>query len=386
VKKTRLVVIGPLPPPMHGVALSTALVLANPRLRQSFELQHLDTSDHRSGQNIGRWDAHNVFLGAKHLLELVRQLRGRRGLIYLPLSQSPAGILRDLLFIDWAILRGWRVAAHLRGGEFDNVYQTQNAAFRAWIRLSLARLDAMAVMGESLRDVFDGLVDADRISVIPNGTPDADYSLNGAGPVLFLSNLRRRKGVVEAVEAAIRVVENEPTARFQFAGAWEDSDLERELRARIRPYSANIQFEGSINGRDKEALLRDASMLLFPPTMPEGHPRVILEALAAGLPIITTNQGAIGETITHAVTGFVLPDADPIALGDHVLELLRDKELHRRMSIAARSRYLEEYTQDRADRTLADWLMSVAREQPGAECPPSNTRAERTDGGLGTNQ
>ena len=62
---TRLVVLGPLPPPSHGVSVSTSLVLANERLRERFDVEHLDTTDRRSGANIGTWDVQNVILGVR---------------------------------------------------------------------------------------------------------------------------------------------------------------------------------------------------------------------------------------------------------------------------------------------------------------------------------
>ena len=89
-------------------------------------------------------------------------------------------------------------------------------------------------MGESLRWVFRGLVAEERIAVVPNGTPEPAHVDVARDPhhVLFLSNLRRRKGVVEAVEAALLVLERFPSARFTFAGSWESDELEAELRTR----------------------------------------------------------------------------------------------------------------------------------------------------------
>ena len=73
-------------------------------------------------------------------------------------------------------------------------------------------------------------------------------------------------------------------------------------------------------------------MLLFPPVEPEGHPRVVLEALAAGLPVITTDRGAIAETVVEGESGFVLDHPVPDELAARVLRLLRDPELRDRMS------------------------------------------------------
>ena len=85
----------------------------------------------------------------------------------------------------------------------------------------------------------------------------------------------------------------------------------------------------------------------------------MLEALAAGLPVVATDRGAIGETVVDGSSGFVLDEPDPRLLADRLLRLLSDPLLMEQQSRAARDRYLSEFTQDRADRRLADWLVSV---------------------------
>ncbi len=216
-------------------------------------------------------------------------------------------------------------------------------------------------MGSSLRWVFEGLVPSERIVVVANGTPEPRVIRTAERDrVLFLSNLRRRKGVVEALKAAQIVVARRPSARFTFAGEWEDDRLEQELRARAASLDGAIEFRSSVEGIEKERLLASASVLLFPPVEPEGHPRVVLEALAAGVPIVTTDRGAIRETVVDGQSGFVLDDPEPELLADRVLRLLDDDLLRSQFGQAARRAYLEHFTQDRADRVLTDWLLSIA--------------------------
>lgn len=359
----RLIVVGPLPPPVHGVAVSTGLVLANPLLNERFVVEHLDTSDHRPGASIGRWDARNVRLGLQSLRDLRRRLNGRPGVLYLPLSQSAGGVLRDSFLIRAAARRRWRVAVHLRGGEFDSAYAGFPTPLRAWVRGTLARLTSAAVMGDSLRGVFGGLVPPERIEVVPNGTPDPlgvvpDHSV--PGPVLFLSSLRERKGVAEAVQAAVLVLGEVPEARFVFAGEWRSEGLRRALEARAEEAGDAIRFLPPVDEVGRRRLLEEASLLLFPPTLPEGHPRVVIEALAAGLPVVTTDRGTIAETVVDGECGFVLAAPNPAELAARIVALLRDDPLRLTMSAAARRRYEERYTQETADRRLADWLEAVA--------------------------
>ena len=113
--RERLLVVGPIPPPFHGVSVSTSLVLGNAGLREHFDVEHLDTSDNRPVGRIGGWDLVNVALGLRHSAQFASRLRGRRGLVYLPLSQNRGGFARDAILIHLALRAGWRVAAHLRG-------------------------------------------------------------------------------------------------------------------------------------------------------------------------------------------------------------------------------------------------------------------------------
>jgi len=361
VSRPRLIVVGPLPPPIHGVTVSTTLVLANPYLRERFVIEHLDTSDHRDAQNVGRWDVTNIRVGIANLMRLTRMLRGSRGVLYLPISQSSGAFLRDSFFIRMANASGWRVGIHLRGSEFWRFYTRQRRPYRRWTRLTLARVSAAAVLGESLRHAFGDLVSTERIAVVPNGTPPnrAGDSIRDTRCVVFLSNLRRRKGVTEALDAALMALREVPSARVIFVGTWEDERLERDLRSAAAGMRG-VEFRPSVSGSAKDELLATAGILLFPPREPEGHPRVVLEAMAAGLPVVTTDRGAIAETVRDGITGFVLPDPDPVELAGRLVSLLTDEDLYKRMSTAARSEYEAKYTQTAADARLADWLVDVA--------------------------
>ena len=359
----RLIIVGPVPPPVHGVTTSTRLTLANPELRRRFDVDHLDTSDRRPLETIARWDARNMSLAAAHIWELWDRLGGPPGMVYLPLSASSGGFVRDAFMIEAARARGWIVTGHLRGGGFLDFYTASPAAGRAAIRRAIRGFDSLAVLGESLRWMFGGLLPASRIAVVPNGTTDhllPDVPRATRPTILFLSNLRIRKGIRESVDAALLALAEEPEIDFVFAGEWESAAVRSEIEQRARPAGDRIRFLDTVGGDDKRRLLSRSWALLFPPREPEGHPRVVLEALSAGLPIVTTDQGTIAETIRDGVCGFVLPKSEPSELASRILELVRDESLRSRMSSSSRARYEDRYTQARADRAMADWLEGVA--------------------------
>jgi glycosyltransferase involved in cell wall biosynthesis len=288
-------------------------------------------------------------------------LRGERGILYLPLSENVGGFLRDSFFIHLAALRRWRIAVHIRNSMFRQFYASRGSLYRGWIRLTLRRVGGLAVLGESLRHLFDGLVAPGRVAVVPNGTPDVgDLDIQpNPNRVLFLSNFSLKKGIDHAIETAMIVRKRNPTAEFVFAGEWENADVERLMRERIASDGDRITFLRPVRGEQKDRLLASAWVLLFPVAWGEGHPRILLEALAAGVPPVTTDRATIAETVIDGESGFVVADPDPQTLSDKVSLLLNEPELRDSMSRAARERYLERFTQWHADRALADWLTAV---------------------------
>jgi glycosyltransferase involved in cell wall biosynthesis len=361
VKRGRLIVVGPLPPPHHGVAVSTALVLANSHLHERFEVVHLDTTDRRSIANMGQWDRGNLSTGLTALFRLQPLLRGTRGVLYLPLSENAGGFMRDSLYIWSSRLRGWKAAVHLRNSLFREFYAAQPRVLQAWVRLTMRHVTSAAVLGERLRPLTDGFVAPHRVAVVPNGTPpfSGHQRQRDENLVIYLSNISRKKGADFAVRTAELVCESRPTTRFVFAGDWESQAFEAEIRSLASKLDSHLEFVGPVSGEAKDELLAQASVLLFPVAWGEGHPRIVLEAMAAGLPVVTTDRATIAETLGDGEGGYVLPDPDPEELAGRVLALLRDPSLRERMGARAKERWRDRFNQDVADRTIADWLTSV---------------------------
>jgi glycosyltransferase involved in cell wall biosynthesis len=361
-RRKRLIVLGPLPPPYHGVAVSTSLVLANAVLAKRFRIEHLDTSDRRPIDNLGKWDWENLRTGLSALARLQSLLRGAKGVVYLPLSENAGGFIRDSLYVWSAQLRGWKVAVHIRNSLFRQFYSSQPALLRWWIRMTMKQMTGVAVLGERLRPLMDGFVSQDRVAVVPNGTPafEGPVRTREDNLVIYLSNLSRKKGADHAVRAAQIIAERNPQSRFVFAGDWESKAFENEVRALAFGLEDRLDFPGPVAGLPKDELVATASVLLFPVAWGEGHPRILLEAMAAGLPVVTTDRSTIAETLGDGEGGFVVADPIPAELAEKVLTLLGDRSLRERMGARANQRWLLRFTQDEADHTIADWLSSVA--------------------------
>ncbi len=170
----RVMIVGPTPPPFHGVAtFSRDLLAAAAHFPQS-EFEHLNTSDRRDAANLGRWDAGNLALGFSNLAEMASRLaRKHHDIVYIPISQNVPAFLRDALFILHARMYGARVVLHLHGGYFRKFYEKHAPGwFRTVARLALNRAAAIIVLSDEFRPIFEGLVPRERIQVVENGVAD----------------------------------------------------------------------------------------------------------------------------------------------------------------------------------------------------------------------
>lgn len=362
--KPRVIFIGALPPPFMGPTLATEVILKS-SLKDRFELIHLDTSDHRGIETLGAFDFENIFGALKGYWQVFwMSLRYRPALVYIPHSQTTLGYLKDSIMIILAKLLGRRVVGHLRGGNWRNWLDGASPATRAYVRIVHGMVDGQIVLGETLRSLFSDILPPDRIFVVPNGK-DIVYPPkpppDGTVRVTYLGNMIRTKGVLDALHAVPAVAARCSNVEFQFAGAWDSPDVRQEVEAFI---AANpglpIRWIGATHGADKLALLNRADVFVYPTWYPpEGHPWVIVEAMAAGLPVVSCDQGAIVESVIDGRNGFIVPKRDPGAVAERLTQLVLDPTLRARMGAESRRLYESEFTEARMVQRLGDALAAV---------------------------
>jgi hypothetical protein len=128
---TRVLLVGPLPPPVHGCSVFTQLLLES-RFTAEFDVTHVDITDARDVGNIGRFDAGNVWLALRHGAVFAASLvRVRPDVIYIPVAQNTLGFLRDMLFLMPAALSGRRMIVHFHGDGFARFRESAAAPVRA---------------------------------------------------------------------------------------------------------------------------------------------------------------------------------------------------------------------------------------------------------------
>jgi glycosyltransferase involved in cell wall biosynthesis len=368
-KKLRVLVLGPLPPPYHGVATYTRDLLASRDL-DGVELIHVNTSDQRDDtKNIGKWDAENVRVGVSSLAELGSLCqRSDAPLVYLPISQNVPAFLRDALYIMEGYTWNKRVVIHLHGGFFKTFYAEQNAAFRGMASVALKRVSGAIVLGEKLRGMFSPYIPDEKVFVVENGVPDC----GPAGPrkpeaystLLYMSTLTRTKGLLELIQALAILRGSSSDVKLRVAGEWQEESFRIDCMSAVDRLGLreHISFSGNVVGDLKREFLSSGSIFCLPTRYPyEGQPLAILEAMASGLAVLSTDRGVISETVVDGQTGRVLPeDSSPENIAVALSDMLSDRTKLEAYACAGRKRYLERYTLHVCHRNLARVFTSIA--------------------------
>ena len=394
----RLIVIGPTPPPYHGGAVMTQRLLAALRER-GLLAAHLDTRDQRTLASIGRFDARNVWLGLKHSWQFAVLLARNPGAgVHVPISQGRWGFVRDAVILLTARLAGRRRIVHLHGGYFRTFYRDSGGPMQALIRLALAGVEQAWVLTDGLRTMFDGIVPDERIRVVANSVADPQPSSSAASAddgregdaarplqILYFANLYPGKGWDELICAAERLREREspPPLWIRVAGEVPET-IRRSLLQRAERLTASglrVEVLGITAGAAKLAEFRSADVFVYPSSYRyEGQPLVLLEAMAAGLPIITCATAGIPDTVVDGASAVMIAPGDIDGLAGALERAALDPELRRRLGAAARRRYLARHTPERfADRVeglVVDGRGPVRSTPPPPDCrvrprPPS---------------
>ncbi|HEX4824908.1 MAG TPA: glycosyltransferase family 4 protein [Candidatus Polarisedimenticolaceae bacterium] len=154
-----------------------------------------------------------------------------------------------------------------------------------------------------------------------------------------VGNLKPQKGPLDFVEAARLIHAAAPRARFFIAG---DGELRSEVEAAIE--RGGLQGVIRLLGwrDDVRALLAAADIFLLT-SLFEGLPRGVLQAMAAGLPVVATDTGGTAEVIREGETGHLVPAGRPKAASSAVVPLVLDRRLRERMGGAGRAALGEEF-------------------------------------------
>jgi glycosyltransferase involved in cell wall biosynthesis len=353
-KRAHLLMIGPFPPPRHGVsAVNEAVQMA--AMQAGIEVRRYDTAPTSLDRSLGvRLRRLGKIAGAFKVLRAF----GREhpaGTVYLSLSGG-LGLLSETCLVWAARAAGLSVMVHHHSFRYlDRPYWPMRLLVRT------AGPQALHVvlgqnMGEKLRQRYPRV---GRVTVMNNaalvGPPLPAMRSSSPNPPLavgFLANLSQAKGLDDMLQLAELAQRVRSTMRFKIAGPFENPADESRYRRRFAEL-ANLDYAGPVYGEAKEAFWQHLAVFAFPTRYRnEADPLVVHEALRHGKPVIALGRGCIAAQVGDA--GHVLPPE-----GDFAHEAWRI--LSEWASDAGRLDHLQRQARDRYAALHRESLIALAQ-------------------------
>ena len=294
----RICFLAQFPPPIHGLSKAVE-TLYNSNLNRKYEFEKIDISDNR-----------------KFLKTLLSVIKSKADLFYLTISQSKGGNVRDLILMQIIRWKGSKYLIHLHGGYYRELVENGIGALQRKSNYkAIAKAQGAIVLCERFKSIFEGMISADKIFVVPNCVDNQFVcektcaSKNSVKRVLYLSNFNRTKGYRDVLEIANKAkAENRPY-HFDFAGQFFDEEERLWFFNYVKEHNLDdyVEYHGVVSGEAKRNLLANSDIfILLTRYESEGQPISILEAMANGLAIVTTDHAGIPDMVTDGVNGIIV--------------------------------------------------------------------------------
>ena len=324
--KKKICFIAQFPPPIHGLSKAVD-TLYNSSLKQEFDFEKVNITNNK-----------------KFFINLVKILKSNADLFYFTISQTKGGNLRDLIILKLLEKQHKKCIIHLHGGYYRQLVDNdlprwqKNANYKA-----IKKLYGAIVLGESLKYIFEGMIDEKKIFVVPNCVDDEylmtqkefDEKLNSIDnkfvkDVLYLSNFIKEKGYEYVLELAKLAKEEYDKSgfkkfHFHFAGKFFNENDKKDFFDYIENNKLNdfVTYYGIVTGNEKKELLKKCDIFVLLTTYPkEGQPISILEAMGNGMAIVTTNHAGIPDILQYNKYNIII-DKNMINKNDLFIKIIK---------------------------------------------------------------
>lgn len=322
----RVLIAGPLPDPIDGCSYANQVLLLALRSR-GFTVEAVNTAARVIYGQHGRFSLRKA-------LAFVLVYRGlprvaSTDVVYLTPGQTFFGLIKYAPFMALAKVLRKPYVIHLHGNHLGAHYAGLHGMKRLLFRLCVQGAAAGIVLSDSLKANFEGLLPTSRVFVVENFAGDALYESPEQAKsvdllrVLYLSNLMREKGVLVLLEALQQLKRRGVRFHARLAGQLE-TGIEADVRQGLESLDGCTEYMGPVRGEAKRQVLEEANVFVLPTYYPmEGQPISLLEGMATGNVILTTDHAGIPDVVGPN-QGILIPVRDAEALADALQRIADD--------------------------------------------------------------
>ncbi len=331
-RSPRVCVVGPLPPPEGGVANQTRQ-LAEMLRGEGLAVELVRTNIPYSPAWIAKTRGARAVARLASYSKALWSAFGRCDVVHLMAESGWPWHLSAVPALWMAWLRGRPVVVNYRGGEAERFL----AGSSRLVRMSLSRASIVAVPSRFLRRIFANHgVPAEVVPNIVDLKLFAPRALPGplaAAPhIVVTRNLEWIYDNNTAIRALALVRREFPACRMSIAGTGPEHDALRKAAIECGVDDA-VTFVGRVSREAIASLYQSADVALNPSRV-DNMPNSILEALASGVPVVSTHVGGVPYMVDHGRTALLVPPQEPEAMADGIVRLLRDRDLAHRIASA----------------------------------------------------
>jgi len=325
-----VLMVGPLPPPAGGMANQTRQLAALLR-EDGVDVRVVRTNAPYAPAWVARVPGVRALFRLVPYLARLWQQTGQAEIVHVMANSGWAWFLFAAPAIHIAALRKVPVLVNYRGGLAEEFLAKSSRR----VLPTLRRAGAVVVPSNFLREIF-GRHDLDTV-VIPNIIDHRVFAPAGsqggegsAGPHVVVSRaLEAIYGIDTALNALALAAGELPGLRISIAGTGPDRQTLEALAARLG-IADRVRFTGRLEVAEMAALYHSASLVLNP-SRADNMPNSVLEALACGVPVVSTNVGGVPYMVEHGRTAWLVPPDEPAVMARGVVTVLTDHELGARL-------------------------------------------------------
>ncbi len=366
-KKTKVAVLGPLPPAVGGICTNIMNLFISP-LKTKYNFFPFRTGSPMYGTNrYFKERAHfKFFRFIKSLFHyMIFLFRYSPDIVHINTSFCRYSFWRDTFYLIISKIFGKNVLLQIHGGCLDEFQRQVPPLLNRFVNKILKAPEQIIVLCSMQKKPFEDLCINNTPKIVPNMinaikfNRSTNYRNHLGIPlehtvVLFVAaHFYKEKGVWEVLNAVPLVTNRYKDVQFIFVGGGKEEDAMHQFCRQIgrKKY---VKFTGHVFNEDIIKIYLSADIFVLPTYYSEGFPIVILEAMAAGLPVISTPIRAIPEIIEDGVNGFLIQPKDPVAVAEKIIQLIEDKTLRTTIRENNLKKVREKYDLEPVARTFED--------------------------------
>lgn len=366
-KKEHILYVFKLPPPINGATTANFYLWKSKILREKFNGYYLNYGLSRTNHDFGtiRFGKikHYFYSFAKCLFWLTTK---EIDLCYITIAPRNIGFVKDSLFILLFKIFKKKYVIHLHGKGINEKVR-YSKLWRLYYEFVFKKSHVICLSERLIKDI--SRIYHQNPFLVPNGIETYNYQHNKNNKdkliILFLSNLYIQKGVIDFIKA-IKILSKNTKVKFEalVVGNSTRDITFIELREMVKKNEMEkwIKILGPKYGSEKIEILGNSDLFVFP-TYNETFGLVNLEAMAAGIPIISTNEGGIPDVVEDGINGYLVEKNEPEKLADKMKILLEDENLRQTMGETNKKKFKMNYSKDHFEKNISKVFTSILNQK-----------------------